>query len=629
MNPNASHMGFSKIVAMPTPSSWSQVYTAGSLFAVLSLSQEETTEREETLLGIGKETINTLEEEYFTLETKDLSSIQRALETTLQKIPADIEVTLLVAALVKDMLYVFATGAGLILVKRNGTLGILLETPSGSRTLQSLSGPLKDNDFLVLITKQFQKTVTNSQLQKALHSQNPTETAEELAGIIHKHENGQNAAAFILYKEQPDQPAFVAPAKPEASTEEPMSSVVTPKHSEQEPSHQSHPEDSEEKQIDDYSPQHTEHHAKKTPLHHKIKPLFAALAPIFAQTKKVVRALPIGKIKLTGKKKMFLLIALLLLILLVFGIFSSIQQREQEKTASLLQGVMSQAQKKYDEGQALMTLNRNLSRDDFEEAERILTQGKSNFKPGSKEEQQITEFLKKIEVAKAEVSGVNQVSAIETEAEKSPLLQAAIKNPTYSYFTQDDKNMYFANNSEVMSQTKDATKAKSIITNEDDWNELAGIGTFLNNIYILDKAKNQVLKFVASGSNYSSSNYFASGVSPDLSKAVAMAIDGSIWILQSDGAILKFTRGKGESFSLTGLDAPFGRPVAIATHEDSNNLYILDAGGGRIVVVDKKGAYVAQYSSRVLEKATNFDVDEKNKKVYVLSDKKVWTIDLK
>src|SRR5579872_5653681 len=113
---------FGKVVASPTANAWSQAYNAGNLFAVLSLKSTE-----ETLLNaLGKDVIKTLEEEYFTLEEKNLDSIKQAVTKAAAKIPDDISRSLIVASVVSDILYLYLQGEGLILIKRNDAFGNLL-----------------------------------------------------------------------------------------------------------------------------------------------------------------------------------------------------------------------------------------------------------------------------------------------------------------------------------------------------------------------------------------------------------------------------------------------------------------------------------------------------------------------
>ena len=74
-----SDVAFAKIVPTPTPVSWSQAYHAGKLFAVLSLTKKEAPEDVNALGLLGKEILNTLEQEYFVIEDKNLITIKQAI----------------------------------------------------------------------------------------------------------------------------------------------------------------------------------------------------------------------------------------------------------------------------------------------------------------------------------------------------------------------------------------------------------------------------------------------------------------------------------------------------------------------------------------------------------------------
>ena len=99
-----------KIVATPSKSSWSQAYNAGKLFAVLSLKvneeegPSEPVDSEDYLNLLGKEVLETLESEFFSLETKDLASIKDAVSKTAEKIPESVESSFVVGSVVNNVL---------------------------------------------------------------------------------------------------------------------------------------------------------------------------------------------------------------------------------------------------------------------------------------------------------------------------------------------------------------------------------------------------------------------------------------------------------------------------------------------------------------------------------------------
>lgn len=614
-NPNIT---FGKITAMPLSTSWSQVYNAGTLFAVLSLATREKEDISETPLNlIGKETINTLEEEYYTLEAKNLDSIKKAILATAEKLPKDLKISLAVASIIKNVLYIFVLGEGKVLLKRNDKVGTLLHATAETAenlTIESASGFLEDNDLVILETKQFSTAISKDTLISALGSAIPTDIADLLAPKIHEQEDGGSAAIIIHYKDPDVAEPVVEVANGELPTEEPVEEITNIEQPQGNSQEIPHPVS-----------------ARKNPfsaLTAKGLQVFARvpiLTTFLGKTKRV--RMPQGK--LTHSKRMFLTIAIIIMAVLVSSVFLSLKKREDAKVQAMLQEVTTEAQKKYDEGQALIGLNKNLARDNFVQAEKILTDGKAKFKEGSQQEKQITDLLVKVQASIAESSGLNNTNATETDAQNSPLLALRLKNSNIEYATKDENVVFAVAPTEITKTDLKTDSTKSIIQNKSDWSDLGGIGTYLGNLYILDTKESTVIKYVPSGSTYTKGTYFASGVSPELSTAVSLAIDGSIWILKSDGEISRFTRGKPDPITVSSLDKPFSKPTRIATTPDDTYVYVLDAGNSRVVLLDKKGAYQAQYAANILKNADDFDVVEREKKMYVLSNGKVFTLELK
>ena len=87
-------LSFSKIVATPNLASWSQAYNAGKLFAVLSLEKKESEDQSiDSLNVLGKSFFEKLEQEFFTLETKDLESIKKAILNSFEDVPPGLNVS--------------------------------------------------------------------------------------------------------------------------------------------------------------------------------------------------------------------------------------------------------------------------------------------------------------------------------------------------------------------------------------------------------------------------------------------------------------------------------------------------------------------------------------------------------
>lgn len=568
---------FANIVATPTETSWSQTYNAGRLFAVLSLSKEKKESGEQEHLGnLGKKILNSLEEEYFTLEVKNLESMKGAVSNTLEHLPKDSSSSFIITSIVQNVLYVFGYGFGKALLKRGENLGTILQA---SEALSSASGFLQDGDIIILETQQFGEIISDQDLSESLDNYPPKEIAETLSPKIHEKEVGGASAVIILFKELP---------KESAEQEETIGEEI----------------EQERKEF--------ETEKKEVPIRSSFFSYFKKLLKIRPKT-------------IPHSKRVLLSVALVLLLILVGSVYFAVKRQEDAKIQTLFNEVYPPAQKKYDEGIALVSLNQNLAREDLEASQKIIAQAKPKFKKGSKEHQKLLELEKKVEEALSASSGINKVETKLVDFKQSDFLLLVKETKNALAAAQDETSTYYVENTGLFSVDKKNKKTKTLVKNDDDWTEAVGIGVFSKNVYILDR-KGKILKFVGGNEK---ANYFAQNANPDLSNSVGLAIDGAIYVLFKDGSVQKFLRGKPENFTISGLDSPFSNPTQIFTNADSNNLYILDNGNSRVVVFDKKGVYQSQYSADVIRDAKHFEVLEDKKKLYVLSKDKLFEIDLK
>ena len=220
--------------------------------------------------------------------------------------------------------------------------------------------------------------------------------------------------------------------------------------------------------------------------------------------------------------------------------------------------------------------------------------------------------------------GTDSSTAKEVDKSESQFLSVVMDNPSSSFFTQNEDFVYFLDTKGVNRLDKGNSEEEAII--DKSWKSEGGIGVFGSNVYVLDKDSN-ILKFVPSGEEFSESNYFSGDV-PELGDSRAMTIDGSIYILTGDG-VDKYTKGAKDDFTLSGLDKPLSSPTRILTSEDMDNIYILDNGNSRIVVVSKEGAFAKAHNAEIIKSAKDIDVNEVNKKIFVLSNDKIYQIDIK
>ncbi len=167
---------------------------------------------------------------------------------------------------------------------------------------------------------------------------------------------------------------------------------------------------------------------------------------------------------------------------------------------------------------------------------------------------------------------------------------------------------------------------KSFTLSKTEVSDLVGYG---NNLYVLDVLAGQVLRFRGTKDGLSKSEEFFNE-QQDLSGAVGISVDGSVWVLYKDGSLEKYTSGLRDAlFPDFGLDKPIQEASYIFTDENQKDVYILDKKQGRVIAVSKRGEFVAEYSWEGLKMCDDFVVSEAIGKILVLKDGKIWGIGLK
>jgi sugar lactone lactonase YvrE len=191
-----------------------------------------------------------------------------------------------------------------------------------------------------------------------------------------------------------------------------------------------------------------------------------------------------------------------------------------------------------------------------------------------------------------------------------------------------------------------------------DWGEVRAMATYNDELYILGPQQNRVWRYSPDGEGYGSpTDYFAAAAAqaaspseatpvptvraratatpaptatpipaPDLRHSVDLAVDGSVYVLQADGSVLKFTNGLPEAFPETGLVGPMPSPSHITTSPRDSSVYIVDPAGKRIVRFSKSGLFQRQYvlpadAPSALTGIQSAAIDTAHQLVYLLSDK--------
>lgn len=219
-------------------------------------------------------------------------------------------------------------------------------------------------------------------------------------------------------------------------------------------------------------------------------------------------------------------------------------------------------------------------------------------------------FIYKINLNTKEVSKKEHQTIPYLHAANTPKEQDVIV-----FLTRENTIAEYSPKSETLS-SKDITLAPNAV--------LSNIFIYSQKLYTADVSNGQIYRHNKTQTGYDKGTPWIKTAGVNLSDIVSIAIDGDLFALKQNGGILKFTSGVEQPFSVLGLDPALGKPTEIWTYVNVKNIYILEPSNKRVVVLDKQGKLLQQYTADEWNNPTSMIVDEPNKVIYILDNDKIY-----
>lgn len=374
--------------------------------------------------------------------------------------------------------------------------------------------------------------------------------------------------------------------------------------------------------------------------------------------------------QLSKPSKYFLLAALILIFIFTQSIIWQGRRKSQEAEALAYSQKVKQVQEKSDKAEARIIINEE------EEAKKLLDEAKNvlNTLPqNNKERKNIFEDLQsKINKLNEQLLHLIKIENPELIADLAPF-DPAINPKTISLANDQifvtnlgSKSLYKIKLTEensvekmelenndlnlILAQSFDKyiyyySDQNNIIKFDPEKLELTNIGLdipssslikdiFIYNdrLFLLDSENNQIYRYNRGRSEFTKQRFnWIRDADYDIKDATSLTIDGNIYVLGSSGEIQKFLSGSKfqPPFSVANIEPPLNNPIKIKTAEESKYLYILEPANKRLVIYNKGGKFINQYTSEKFSDLKDIIIDEANKSAYLLSNSKIYKIELK
>lgn len=140
-------------------------------------------------------------------------------------------------------------------------------------------------------------------------------------------------------------------------------------------------------------------------------------------------------------------------------------------------------------------------------------------------------------------------------------------------FDSKDEMLFLTNRGKII-EFKNGEKSFAT-TSDDKFKKSVALGTFSKYIYLLSPEDNQIWKYEKKGELFQSAQEYNSDA--DIKNAISMAIDGDIFVLDSEGILYKLHLGKKEDYPMK--NAPFENlkgNTKVVTNQKLKYIYFLN-----------------------------------------------------
>ncbi len=193
-------------------------------------------------------------------------------------------------------------------------------------------------------------------------------------------------------------------------------------------------------------------------------------------------------------------------------------------------------------------------------------------------------------------------------------------NDSLMFYTKSGKVIEYKDNRMTIVDTADGKFRSGV-----------AVKGYSNKLYVLDPVENQIWRYTRRRDKFDAAEGW--NINADIRNGISMAIDGNIYVLNSDGYITQIFSGNKEDFPIKKPPiSALSAPSKIFTELEMSQIYILEPSTSRVLVYykDTKGGavYSSQYVFDELTDLRDVYVDKDTNKMYLLDSGKIYTVNL-
>ena len=527
----------------------------------------------------GREILALIKRDLLNQQISNLSGFENFITDQIKKYNLPAGLSLAAGFLANNIFYLRTINQGAIFVRRQNKLTKIIEGENIA------SGFVEKDDFFILTTKRFINLFGENHLAEILNQKTPTQLMESLAPEMEVAADQKAVALFLQF--------------------------------------------SEVDEIEDFP--------EKEPPQQKW-PIFQAV----------------------GEKKRTLTIGLVILLsfILFWSVGLGVSRRQEKFTTEKIKKSRELIVQKLDQAEEVAFLNLPRAQTLIDEAKTTLADLKKDIGDKRKEVVEINSLIKEKEnkILKKEEKNYQEFYDLTIDQKKAAGTKLYLNDDILTILDKDQGIIYLFSLTKkslekvVHSQIKSASliayyqekvfffvadkgvykidknnTAQVVIKPDKEWGEIGDLAIYNGNIYLLDKGKNKIYKYLAGEEEFSNKiDYLKPGESLVLKEATSLAIDSSLYI-GFPNYTAKFTAGVRDSFKTSFPNENFYLNKVI-TSKDLNKVYNWDKKNAAIYVLGKNGTYEREVRSAIFSRGS--DVVVYDKAAYILMKEKIYEVNL-
>lgn len=310
---------------------------------------------------------------------------------------------------------------------------------------------------------------------------------------------------------------------------------------------------------------------------------------------------------------------------------------DKEKAGQLLKIADESARKVFISGylkkEANLALEQiNLQKDNLDNIRRVASKERRNIADLAKKRSNVNAMGVMPYKDRLAVFEYNALYEVVLDTVTDPLTIDSEEHVIRGRYFEDQGGLVFLTRSGKLIEYKDGL-FNFMDTEDKAWHTGTDLAVYSDKVYILDAQNNVIWKYRRKRDNYSVPDKYLSDV--DLTGAVSMAIDGSVYLLKSNGVIEKYYVGKKRDLRIDNapIVAP-QNPRVIYTEKEMDQIYVLDATLKRVLIYYKSPTSdTLTYNMQLVfedlqEEFKDIYVDKKAQRLYLLTSSALYEVEL-